>query len=157
MIEMKWEIHIDAPAELVFSLLAELRDYDRWLPRSQAFHGTLQISEGPIAEGTTYVEPGPFGTRHGRLTELVRPTRLCFEQPMTMKPRLMGVIGIKLLHTITPASRGVELERLLQLSPRGPVKLVMPFVRRAFRIENDRMMKALKEFAERATSPAAPD
>ncbi len=156
MIAMKWETHIEAGAELVFSLLAELRDYDRWLPRSQAFHGTLAISDGPIAVGTTYVEPGPFGTRHGRVTELTAPTRLCFEQPMTMRPRLMGVIGIELFHTVTPSGAGVDVVRRLEMSPRGPVRFLLPFVRRSFRVENDRMMKALKEYAERAARPPTP-
>jgi hypothetical protein len=69
---LRWETEISASAEGVFSLLAELRDYDRWLPRSTAFNGTTQISEGPIAEGTTYIEPGPFGTRNGKVTKFDR-------------------------------------------------------------------------------------
>jgi len=48
MIELKFETEIRASAERAFSLLADLRDYDRWLPRSSAFHGTVTISEGPI-------------------------------------------------------------------------------------------------------------
>jgi uncharacterized protein YndB with AHSA1/START domain len=147
-IEMKWAVHVDSSADRVFALLAELRDYERWLPRSDAFHGTLSISDGPIAVGTTYVEPGPLGTRYGRVTELTPPTRLCFEQPMTLKPRFMGVIGIELSHDLTPVRGGVDVVRTLRMSPRGPVRLAMPLVRRAFRIENERMMKALKAFAE---------
>lgn len=102
MVELKFEAEIRASAERVFSLLAELRDYDRWLPGSSAFHGTVSISEGPIAVGTTYVEPGPLGTRHGIVREMDRPTRLAFEQPMTLKPPFLGVIGIKLWHALTP-------------------------------------------------------
>jgi uncharacterized protein YndB with AHSA1/START domain len=149
MIELRWETGIRASAELVFSLLAELRDYDRWLPRSTAFKGTTQISKGPIAVGTTYIERSPLGTRNGRVTRLDRPTHLNFEQPMTIRPRLFGVIGIQLFHTLTPGIDSVHLLRLLQLSPRGPVKLVMPHVVRAFRMENERMIGILKEFAEK--------
>jgi uncharacterized protein YndB with AHSA1/START domain len=148
MIELRWEVDIRASAERVFSLLSELRDYDRWLPRSAAFKGTTQISEGPIVAGTTYVERSPFGTRNGKLTELVPPTRLNFEQPMTMRPRIFGVIGIRLFHTLTPGVDTVHVLRLLQLSPRGPVRFVMPLVVRGFRAENERMIKALKKFAE---------
>ena len=104
MIELRWETTIRASAELVFSLLADLRDYDRWLQRSSAFHGTNEISAGPIAVGTTYVEPGPFGVRHGKVTEFISPIRLSFEQPMTMKPKALGVIGIR--HRFTPISSG---------------------------------------------------
>ncbi|MEI9925837.1 MAG: SRPBCC family protein [Bradyrhizobium sp.] len=148
MVELKFETDILASAERVFSLLADLRDYDRWLPRSSAFHGTVTISDGPIAVGTTYVEPGPFGIRHGVVTAMDRPTRLAFEQPMTLKPRALGVIGIKLQHILTPNGASVHLTRSLELSPQGPVKLFMPFLVGMFRIENERMMRTLKGYAE---------
>jgi hypothetical protein len=41
-------------AERVFQLLSDLRNYDRWLPGSAAFHGTIAISDGPIAIGTSH-------------------------------------------------------------------------------------------------------
>jgi uncharacterized protein YndB with AHSA1/START domain len=148
MVELKFEAEIRASAERVFSLLADLRDYDRWLPSSSAFHGTVSISEGPIAVGTTYVEPGPLGTRHGTITEMDRPTRLAFEQPMTLKPRALGVIGIKLFHTLTLNGAAVHLLRALEIRPQGPIRLAIPFVARMFRAENERMMRTLKAYAE---------
>jgi uncharacterized protein YndB with AHSA1/START domain len=148
MVELKFEAEIRASAERVFSLLADLRNYDRWLPTSSAFHGTVAISEGPIVVGTTYVEPGPLGTRHGILTEMDRPIQLAFEQPMTLKPRALGVIGIRLIHTLTPNGASVHLLRALELSPRGPVRWAMPFLVGMFRSENDRMMRTLKAYAE---------
>jgi uncharacterized protein YndB with AHSA1/START domain len=148
MIELRFESDIGASADRVFSLLADLRDYDRWLPPSSAFHGTSQISDGPIEVGTTYVEPGPFGTRRGVVTALEWPRRLDFEQPMTLRPRMFGVIGIKLFHTLTPRDHGVHVLRRLELTPRGPIRLATPFVISAFRAENERMMKVLKAFAE---------
>jgi uncharacterized protein YndB with AHSA1/START domain len=149
VIELRWETEIRARADVVFSLLAELGDYDRWLPRSMAFHGTTHISEGPIGVGTTYIEAGPLGTRHGKVTKFERPTQLDFEQPMTLRPEVLGVIGIRLFHTLTQGSDSVHVLRVVQLSPRGSVKLVMPLVVRAFRAENDRMLRMLKEFAEK--------
>jgi hypothetical protein len=77
-----------------------------------------------------------------------RPTRLAFEQPMTLKPRALGVIGIKLFHTLTPSGSFVHLLRSLELSPRGPVRLAMPFVVPMFRVENERMIRTLKTYAE---------
>jgi uncharacterized protein YndB with AHSA1/START domain len=150
--ELRWETEIRAKADVVFSLLAELRDYHRWLPGSMAFYGTTQISAGPIGVGTTYIEPGPLGTRHGTITRFERPTHLDFEQPMTLRPKVLGLIGIRLFHTLTQASDSVHVLRVVQLSPQGLVKFVMPLVVRAFRVENDRMMKMLKEFAENAAA-----
>jgi uncharacterized protein YndB with AHSA1/START domain len=152
VIAFPFKADIHASAERVFSLLAELRDYDRWLPRSSAFNGTHRISEGPIAVGTTYVEPGPLGVRHGTVTELVRPTRLSFHQPMTMRPRFLGVIDIHLTHTIAPHADFVSLLRVVSLTPHGAVTLAMPLVVRAFRVENERMMRTLKDFAEKDAS-----
>ena len=155
MIALHWDTEIRAGAERVFALLAELRDYDRWLPGSSAFHGTSSISAGPIGVGTTYVEPGPFGVRHGKVTEFVPPTRLAFEQPMTLRPAAMGMIGIRLSMSLMPGADGVRVRRELQLDPQGPVKLVMPLVLRAFRAENTRMMRVLKDYAERAENAAS--
>ena len=74
MVDLKFEADILASADRVFSLLADLRDYDRWLPASAAFRGTVRISDGPIAVGTTYLEPGPFGTRRGVVTAMDLPS-----------------------------------------------------------------------------------
>lgn len=152
MVELRFEADIGASAERVFSLLADLRDYDRWLPRSTAFHGTTSISDGPIAAGTTYVETSPFGVRHGVVTALVYPTELDFEQPMTLKLGLFGMVGIKLFHRLTPAGCSVHLLRRLELAPHGLVTLAMPLVTRAFRSENERMMEVLKAAAESGAS-----
>jgi uncharacterized protein YndB with AHSA1/START domain len=152
LVKLRWDIDIRAGAGKVFSILAELRDYGRWLPSSSAFRGTHFISEGPIGVGTTYVEPGPLGVRHGKVTEFVPPTRLCFEQPMTLRPRAMGVLGIRLSHTLTPSGDTVRLCRELELEPDGPVKFLMALVVPAFRAENARMMKKLKAYAEKPDS-----
>jgi uncharacterized protein YndB with AHSA1/START domain len=148
LIELRFERLIGANTESVFALLADLRDYDRWLPRSQAFHGTSRISEGPVGVGTTYVEDSPFGIRRGTVTGFVPPTFLNFEQPMQLKPAFFGEIGIKLFHVLAPQREGVHLLRRLELSPKGFVSPLVPLIAQAFRAENERMMTALKSFAE---------
>jgi uncharacterized protein YndB with AHSA1/START domain len=148
LIEFRFERLIRADAAQVFALLADLRDYDRWLPRSMAFHGTSRISEGPIRLGTTYIEESWVGVRRGTVTGFVAPTTLNFEQPMQLKPALFGEIGIKLFHTLTPQGKGVQVLRQLQLTPQGPVTLFAPVIARAFRTENERMMTSLQTFAE---------
>jgi hypothetical protein len=64
------------------------------------------------------------------------------------------VIGIKLLHTLTPRGGSVHLLRTLELSPRGPVRLMMPLLVGMFRTENERMMQTLKNYAESNPSEA---
>ena len=155
LIELRFERLIRAPAERVFALLADLRDYDRWLPRSTAFYGTSRISDGPIGTGTTYIEDSPFGVRHGIVTAFAPPTTLNFEQPMQLKPAFVGEIGIKLFHTLTPQGDRVSVLRELQLASKGAATLLMPVIAQAFRAENERMMNALKTFAEAEAGGAA--
>ena len=148
MTTLRFEIEVTAGPQRVFSLLAGLRDYDRWLPRSGVFHGTSSISPGPINVGTTYVERSPFGVRNGRVTIFDPPHRLDFEQPMTLYPALFGTIGIRLFHELAATSSGMLLRRRLELDPSGPVALFMPIIARMFTAENRRMLLKLKEAAE---------
>jgi hypothetical protein len=67
---------------------------------------------------------------------------------MTLRPRALGVIDIRLFHTLTPGRTSTHLLRALELSPRGPVKMAMPFVVGMFRVENERLMNTLKAYAE---------
>ena len=67
---------------------------------------------------------------------------------MHLKPRILGQIGIRLFHTLTPTTDGVHVLRRLELSPRGPTIAVMPLVVRAFRAENQRMLEILRNVAE---------
>lgn len=153
MIALRFKAEIQASAERVFALLADLGGYDRWLPRSWAWRGASHISAGPTRVGTTWVEPAPFGVRHGRVTAFDPPTRIGFEQPMTPRRRVVGVIGIGLVHTLTPVGQGVRLLRILELDPRGPVRLAMPLLVAPVRGENARIVRALKAFAENEARP----
>ena len=86
MVDLVFEADVAAPAETVFDALVDLPGYGRWLTSSSAYAGTTEVSTDPVAAGTTYVEQSPSGTRHGTVTELDRPSRVTFHQPMTMRP-----------------------------------------------------------------------
>jgi uncharacterized protein YndB with AHSA1/START domain len=148
MTTLRFEIKIAADPDRVFSLLAGLHDYGRWLPRSGVFRGTSSISPGPIAVGTTYVETSPFGVRNGRVTAFDPPRQLDFEQPMMLRPALFGTIGIRLFHELAASGDITLVRRRLELDPRGPVSLFMPIVASIFAAENRRMLLKLKVAAE---------
>lgn len=151
MTKLHFEIDVRAPLEHVFTLITDLRAYDTWLPGSMAFHGTTTISDGPIRVGTTYVEPGPFAVRHGRVIELMPPIRMAFEQPMTLRPGFFGVVGIYLACDLIQAADFVRARRSLDLTFHGSVKLAKAVLIRLFKDENERTLDALKTFAERQT------
>ncbi len=139
--------HFDAEVrdtpERVFARLADLRAYGDWLPGSANYRGTHEISPGPVAVGTTYVEPDPFGTREGEVTELDAPRRLAFVQTMLMRPAFLGWIGIELAYELTPHADHVHVRRTVVFTPRGSTKFAWPVIRRLFRRENARIMRAL--------------
>jgi uncharacterized protein YndB with AHSA1/START domain len=148
MIELHHETEIQSAVETVFAAIVDLRGYDRWLTPSKSYPGTTEISADPITAGTTYVESGPSGVRRGTVTELRPPTRVTFHQPMTMKPRDLGIIDITVSYTLTPTAASVQVDRVTTLTIPWPLKLVQPLVARQFRREIQRTLLALKAYAE---------
>jgi len=54
--------------ETIFELIADMPNYGRWLPGSDAFGGTTEVSPYPLRLGTTYLDAGPAGLRPGSVT-----------------------------------------------------------------------------------------
>jgi uncharacterized protein YndB with AHSA1/START domain len=146
-VEIPSEAEIGAAAETIFDLIIDFRGQGRWLARSSAFHGTEEISSNPVALGTTYREPGPLGVRNGEVTEFVRPTKLTFHQPMTIRFRL-GTVDVTLRYTLTPGSGSTHVRRVVTIEVPWPVKPFQPLVAHAFRIESGRTLLALKAYAD---------
>jgi uncharacterized protein YndB with AHSA1/START domain len=146
--ELQLDIDVQAPPAVVFDLIADLRGYDRWLTTSKSFPGTTEVSTDPVAVGTTYVESGPDGMRRGTVTELERPERVAFHQPMSLKPGLLGAIDILVRYTLTPTEGGTHVHRTVTLALPWQLKPAQPLVMRRFRGESERTMAALKTRAE---------
>jgi uncharacterized protein YndB with AHSA1/START domain len=109
---VRQETEVNCTADTIFAVIVDLRGYDRWLTPSTAYAGTTDVSADPINAGTTYVESGPGGVRHGTITEFQPPTGVVFHQPMTLKPRPLRIINIHVRYTLTqrqPRSTWVEL------------------------------------------------
>jgi uncharacterized protein YndB with AHSA1/START domain len=148
MIEIQYEAEVHCTAEKVFDVILDLRGYDRWLAASKGYGGITDISSDPVTLGTTYVEPGRKGVRHGTITEFEPPTKVVFHQPMTMKPRFLGIIDIRVRYTLTPAAASTHVRRLSTPTIPWPLKLAQPLILREFRVENERTLLALKAFAD---------
>ncbi len=148
MTEIREEVEIAAPAERIFAAIVDFRGYDRWLTASKVFEGIKDVSSDPIALGTTWTESGPNGIRHGTITDFETPTRVTFHEPMTLRPRLLGVIDITISLTLETKPEAVRLRRVVTLRIPWTLKLVQPLVVRQFRVESRRTLMALKDFAE---------
>ena len=148
MLQIRQEAEIDPPPEKIFAAIVDLRGYERWLAKSEVFEGITDISSGPVALGMTWSERGPNGVRHGTVTDFEPPTRVTFHAPMTMKPRLLGVIDITVNLTLTPTPASVRVSRVVTIRIPWALKLIQPLVVRQFRVESGRTLLALKRFAE---------
>jgi uncharacterized protein YndB with AHSA1/START domain len=147
MKRIRCEAEISAPADQVFDLIADLRDQERWLPKSSSFRGTTEVSPDPVGLGTTYVERDPVGVRTGEVTEFERPTRIAFHQPMRLKAGL-GVIDIVQSYTLTPQEGSTGVLREGTVSVSGPLRLLESLAARAVRKESERTLHALKLYAD---------
>ena len=141
------EADIHCSAERVFDTILDFEGQERWLGKSSAFRGTTAISSNPAVVGTTYREPGPLGVRHGTVSELERPTRIVFHQPMTLKLGL-GTIDVVLRLTLTPQGESTHVLRVVTFDIPRSLRLVQPLVVLGFRRENARTLRALKAHAD---------
>jgi len=57
----------DAP-EVIFDLIADMPNYGRWLPDTDVFGGTVNVTPYPVRLGTTYLDAGPV-EKPGTVTE----------------------------------------------------------------------------------------
>ena len=73
---------IDRPVEEVFARLADLRDYGTWMHRTGLFRRCHQVSDGPIALGTTYLDATRMGTYRGEVTVFEPPSRIGFRETL---------------------------------------------------------------------------
>lgn len=149
MPDLHFSILINGSADTIFAVLADLSHYDRWLKGSKAFGEIREITPLPVGLGTTYSDAGPSGIRQGEVTEYDPPTRLSFHQPMQVKQGLVrGTIDIHLRHTLEQVEQATRVRRDLTLGLHGLLKVAQPFVLSAFRQENERMLRALKQYVE---------
>jgi uncharacterized protein YndB with AHSA1/START domain len=148
---MTVERHVDIAAspEVVFDLVSDLHGYSRWLPSAGDYEGTSEISPPPVAVGTTYVEHSRAGVRNGLVIALARPDVIAFRQPMTLRPRSLGTIESTVSMSVAATATGSRVTRTIELGIPRRLKLVRSFVAGRFARESERMLRALKAFAER--------
>ena len=145
------ERHVDiaSPVDAVFALICDLHDYVRWLPSAGDYEGTTEISPPPVTVGTTYVEHGRRGVRRGRVVALERPTRVVFRQPMTLRPRLAGTLDSTVTMSVAATPVGSRVTRTVELGIPTRLALVRSLIVGRYVRESERMLHALKAFAER--------
>jgi len=149
--QSRFTTRIEGAPETIFELIADMPNYGRWLPGSDAFGETSHVSPYPVRLGTTYVDAGPAGRRPGTVTEFDPPKSIAFHQTMLIKwGPLMANVDVNIRCSLELAGDATSLIRDLELTidiP-GPLKLAGPLVASAFRKENARVLAELKRYVE---------
>ena len=147
----RFTARIEGTPEEIFELLADMPNYGRWLPGSEAFGGTTQVAPYPVQLGTTYLDAGPAGERPGSVTEFERPNRIAFHHTMLVKKGpLTANIDVHVRYTLEAVGRATNVIRDLDLTIEIPgiLRLAERLVAGAFRKENVRILAELKRYVE---------
>jgi hypothetical protein len=142
---------IEGSPETIFDLVADMPNYGRWLPGSDAFGATKDVSPYPVRLGTTYLDGGPAGLRPGSVTGYDRPKSLAFHQTMLLKRGpLTANVDVHIRMTFEPVDGATNVVRALDLAIQIPglLKIAEPLVVAAFRKENARILAELKRYVE---------
>src|SRR5205807_7092789 len=73
---------IDRPIDAVFARLADLEGYRTWMHRTGLFRRSRPTSDGPIREGTVYLDATRMGTFRGEVTDFQPPARIGFKETL---------------------------------------------------------------------------
>jgi hypothetical protein len=142
---------IEGFPETIFELIADMPNYGRWLPGSDAFGGSTAVSPYPVRLGTTYLDAGPAGQRPGSITGYDPPKYIAFHHTMLLKRGpLTANIDVHIRYTFEPIERATCVIRALDLTIQIPglLKVAEPLVVSAFRKENVQILAELKRYVE---------
>jgi uncharacterized protein YndB with AHSA1/START domain len=148
MPELRFSTEIEGSPEAIFAAITDLTGYHRWLDASDSFGGIRDIAPAPVGLGTTYVDHGPSGTRHGTIVEFTPPSIVTFHQPMRLKGPIAGTIDIRVRCTLEPGQGTTRVTRDLSVKPHGFLVLAQPLILATMRRENERVLAALKRHVE---------
>ena len=147
----RFTARIEGPPETIFDLIADMPNYRRWLPGSEAFGGTTEVSPYPVHLGTTYLDAGPAGRRPGSVTGFDLPKYIAFHHTKLLKQGpLTANIDVHIRYTFEPVERATCVIRDLELTIQMPglLKLAEPLVVYVFRKENVRILAEVKRYVE---------
>jgi uncharacterized protein YndB with AHSA1/START domain len=147
---MRFTAQIAGPAETIFDLVADMPNYGRWLPDTDVFGGTVDVTPYPVRLGTTYLDAGPV-EKPGTVTEFDPPRHIGFHHTILVRRAPLNTdIDARIRYTFAPNEGGTFVLRELDLvvNLRGLYKLASPLVLRSFRKENVRTLAHLKAYVE---------
>jgi uncharacterized protein YndB with AHSA1/START domain len=97
--------------EMIFDLVADMPDYDRWLSNSSAFGGTVDLTPYPLRFGTTHLDAGPV-LKAGSVREFDRPRHLSFRNTAQIRQNPLNTnVDARIRYIFDPKKGGTLLDR----------------------------------------------
>src|SRR5260370_17398796 len=101
---------IDGSPDVIFDMIADMLNYGRWLPGSEAFGGTTEVSPYPVRLGTTYLDAGPAGKRPRSITGYDPPNHIPFHHTTLPKQGpLTAKLDVHIRYSLEPAERPTNI------------------------------------------------
>ncbi len=149
MTKKRFEITIHRSPETIYQTLTDLAGYKSWLPASQLFTATTNISDPITRKGTTYTDTGPATQMQGEVTELEPYTHIRFHQKTLINRSLLrGKLDIRIHYTLKATEQGTKVMRDITIKTGGTLIALQPILLRSIIKENKRILATLKRYLE---------
>jgi uncharacterized protein YndB with AHSA1/START domain len=111
--QLRFTTQIAGPTETIFDLVADMPNYRRWLPDSDVFGGTVDVTPYPVRLGTTYLDAGPV-EKPGTVTEFDPPRHIGFHHTILVRRAPLNTdIDARIRYTFAPNEGGTFVLREL--------------------------------------------
>ncbi|HEX9134463.1 MAG TPA: SRPBCC family protein [Ktedonobacteraceae bacterium] len=147
MPQIEREIVINRPVEEVFDFLADGRNEPHYNPHMLRAE---QTSAGPVGPGTQFRTEV---TTRGRSMEMIYEIT-AYERPLRLAGRtLKGPIAVQSIETFASVPGGTHFSWVMELEPRGLLKLISPLVVRMMGRNLDTLLANIKRLLEAEPPP----
>jgi uncharacterized protein YndB with AHSA1/START domain len=137
---------IDRPISDVFTRLADLDNYGRWMHRTGLFRRCGRTSDGPLGPGTPYFDATSMGTFRGEVTNYQPPSRIGFRESL----RWFGsdLMQARAEYFLEPDRDRTILHHIAEGELFGFMRLMKPAAAQLARSERTRTVDSLRRSLE---------
>ena len=150
MAVMHFFIEVDQPMGKVFQLIIDLAHYKDWLPASKLYSETVNISDNPVKQGTTYIDKGRLLMMDGEVVEVHPPSHISFQQVVRFNVLFLStLLRIEIQYTLVNINRRTRVTRATTVKTKSLLFSMFgsSFSKRLSR-ENERILDAMKTYLE---------
>jgi carbon monoxide dehydrogenase subunit G len=156
-----YSVTVAAPPEVIFELLSDMPNYQRWLPKSEPFSHTTAVDPYPVQLGSKYLDGRPHEPSKdwwGTVIGFQPPGSIDFHQTIRVT-QLRATVDVHIHYSIESEGRGTRVNRWQVLD------VNLPIIARPLRSvliskidqENQRILAAVKHYAETHSGGRARD